>query len=191
MRTAHNSLDPLDLSHAGDLVNFYSDPAQRHRGISALGIPKAGSGVVVAAPRADIPFFSQGLRDSGFPIMSVNLVEIGADWRRDISRLLDACLHSQQRHRSVVLLADFGGEVHYGQIYELESLLRSATREWDVRCITQYDAARFSEPIDVEALSRFGVVLFGSYYQDGTLARRSQRSQDASREQETADATGD
>jgi len=189
MRTSSNPQHPLDLAHAGDLLNFYSDPAQRHRGIAALGEPKSETGVVLAVPRADIPYFSQGLRESGLAIMRVNLVEITPDWRRGISHLLDACLHSQQGHRNVVLLADFGGEVHFGQIFELESLLRSATREWGLRCITQYDASRFSEPIDVDALARFGVVLFGSYYQDGTPARRNQRSQDASLEEETADAT--
>ena len=181
----------LDLAHAGDVINFYSGPGERQRGIAALGPPKPEAGVVLSVPRTDIPFFSQGLRDSGLAIVNVTLVEITPDWRRGISHLLDACLHSQQTHRNVVLLADFGGEVHYGQIFELESLLRSATREWGVRCISQYDARRFSEPIDVDALSRFGVVLFGSYYQDGTLARRNQRSHDEVREEETADATGD
>lgn len=191
MRTSSNP-HHFDLAGAGDLMNFYSGPGERRRGIAALGTPKGEAGVVVAAPRADIPFFSQELRDSGISIMSVNLVEITADWRRCISHLLDACLHSQQSHRCVALLADFGGEVHYGQIFELESLLRSATREWRLRCITQYDASRFSEPIDLDSLSRFGVVLFGSYYQGSALPRHSDRSGESAEEGETADAsTGD
>ena len=191
MRT---SSDPqhLDLASAGDLIHFYSNPLERRRGIGALGAAKSEAGVVLAVPRADIPFFSQGLRESGLAIMRVNLVEVTPDWRRGISHLLDACLHSQQAHLGVTLLADFGGEVHYGQIFELESLLRSATQEWNLRCITQYDASRFSEPIDVDALSRFGVVLFGSYYQGRALPRGRDRSSDVAREEENADAsTGD
>ncbi len=184
--TAHH----IDLVHTGDLIHFYSDGAERRRGLAALGAPCTEAGVVLAALRADIPFFSQHLRDSGFTIMNVNLVEVTADWRRGISHLLDACLHSQQAHRRVTLLADFGGEVHFGQVFELESLLRSATREWSLHCITQYDASRSSEPIDVDALSRFGVVLFGSYYQNA-LPRRNDRSRESAQEQETVDVTGD
>ncbi len=189
MRTSSNP-QQVDFAEIGNLINFYSDPAERHRGIAALGQPRAENGVVLAAPRADIPFLSQELRGAGLAIMNVNLVEITADWRRGISHLLDACLHAQQEHRYVTLLADFGGEVHFGQVFELESLLRSATREWSLRCITQYDAGRFSEPIDVDALSRFGVVLFGSYYQ-GALPRRQDRARESAQEQETVDATGD
>jgi hypothetical protein len=187
MRAMNNPQPPINLAEAGELINFYSEPGERRRGVAALGPAEAG--IVLAVPRADIPLFSKELQESGRAVMSVSLVEITSDWRRSMSHVLDACLHSQQTHRSVTLLTDFAGEVHYGQIFELESLLRSATREWAVRCITQYDASRFTEPIDVDALSRFGAVLFGNYYQGIALARRNHRSLVSSPEKETADAS--
>ena len=180
----------LDLVHAGDVINFYSDTAQRRRGLTALDLPHSACGLVLAAARSDIGFFSNELRDAGVSILNINLVEMTPDWRRGISHLLDACLHTQQTHRCVHLLADFGGQVHCGQIFELESLLRSATSEWKMRCVTQYDARQFSDAIDVDALSRFGVVLFGHYYQDGALPGRRQHHETAVSE-ETADISAD
>jgi hypothetical protein len=100
--------------------------------------------------------------------------------------MLDACLHTQQSHRSVQLLADFAGQVHAGAVPQLESLLRSATREWNVRCVTQYDARQFSEAIDVDALGRFGLVLFGNYYHNGRLPRRDDANRDEVCSEETA-----
>ena len=166
---------PLELAGSRDLINFYSDVSQRHRGITALDLSKSLAGLVLAAPRHDIEFFSDELRAAAVPRTAISIVEVTADWHRAIARILDACLHSQHRHRGTHLLADFGGEVHYGAIYQLESLLRSATREWNVRCITQYDARSFSEAIDVEALRRFGTVLFGHYYRSAEQPRRDSR----------------
>jgi hypothetical protein len=171
---------PLDLADSRDLINFYSNPQQRRRGIAALNIPMTPAGLVLAAPRADLGFFSQELRDGGVSVLDLNVVEITPDWHRCIARMLDACLHAQQRHAAVRLLADFGGDVHYGAIFQLESLLRSASREWKLRCFTQYDARAFSEAIDVDALSRFGTVLFGDYYrnQDGPARERRENNAD-------------
>lgn len=173
---------PLDLGDSRDLINFYSDPSQRLRGITALDPSISPAGLVLAAPRHDMEMFSNELRSSSAPITGITLVEVTPDWHRAIAQILDACLHSQQRHHYARLLADFGGEVHYGAIFQLESLLRSATREWNVRCITQYDARRFSEAIDVDALSRFGTVLFGDYYRSADEPRRDSRNQRSAEE---------
>ena len=179
----------LDLAGSGDLINFYSARRHRQRGLDALNLPNPSDRLILAAPRADVGYFSQELRQAGASILDVNLVEVTPDWHRCIAHMLDACLHAQQTHRSVHLLADFAGEVRAAAILQLESLLRSATREWKVRCITQYDARQFSDAIDVEALSRFGVVLFGDYYQRGGETRRSDRNDVG---EETMDvATGD
>jgi hypothetical protein len=160
-----------DLAPSGDLINFYSDPHQRHRGIAALNLPSAHHGLVVAAPRTDIGYLSEELRQAGVSIFNVDLVEVTPDWHRCIAHMLDACLHAQQKHAGIQLFADFAGHVHAPAIFQLESLLRSATREWKVRCVTQYDARRFSDAIDVDALSQFGVVLVGDYYQRGNSFR--------------------
>src|ERR1051326_8414536 len=160
---------PLNLADSGALINFYSDAAHRRRGIDALKLQKSSTGLVLATARTDVGYFSQELQLAGASILDVNLVEVTPDWHRCIAHMLDACLHTQQSHRSVQLLADFGGQVHAGAILQLESLLRSATREWKVRCVTQYDARQFSEAIDVDALSRFGLVLLGDYYRSGIL----------------------
>ena len=165
----------LDLADSRDLINFYSDPSQRRRGVTALDLCKVPTGLVLAAPRPDIGFFSGELRCAGVPIAGIHFVEVTPDWHRVITQVLDACLHLQQKYRAARLLADFGGEVHYGAIYQLESLLRSATREWGVRCTTQYDARKFSEAIDVDALSRLGTVLFGHYYRIADEPRRDSR----------------
>jgi hypothetical protein len=180
---------PFDLAGSTDVINFYSAPAQRRRAIAALGLPHSRAGLVLAAPRSDISFFSEELRLAGVPIIDVNLVEVTPDWHRAVGLILDACLHAQQRHRTVHLLADFGGNVHYGAIFQLESLLRSATREWNVRCITQYDARQFSEAIDVEALSRLATVLFGDYYRKQVQPRRD--SSHDQHDSETANISGD
>lgn len=172
----------LDPAGSGDLINFYTEPSHRRRGIAALDLPNPSAGLVLAAPRADLGCFSQELRQAGVSILDVNLVEVTPDWHRCIARMLDACLHGQQTHRSVCLLADFAGQVHAGAILQLESLLRSATREWKVRCITQYDARQISDAIDVEALGRFGMVLFGDYYQKPSSTARRETCEKRSEE---------
>lgn len=177
---------PLDLANYGDLLNFYAEPAHRRRGIAALNLPKSSAGLVLATPRTDVGYFSQELRLAGVSILDINLVEVTPDWHRCIAHMLDACLHTQQSHRSVQLLADFAGQVHAGAIPQLESLLRSATREWNVRCVTQYDARQFSEAIDVDALGRFGLVLFGNYYHSGRLRRPGDANRDEVHSEETA-----
>ena len=183
---------PLDLASSGDVINFYSDPQHRRRGLTALNLPKSPAGLVLAAARTDIGYFSQELRLAGVSIFDVNLVEVTPDWHRCIAHMLDACLHTQQSHRSVQLLADFAGNVHAGAIPQLESLLRSATREWNLRCVTQYDARQSSEAIDVDALSRFGLVLFGDYYHRGILPSRFNSKRADVRDEETARfSTGD
>lgn len=183
---------PLDLANSGDLINFYSHPGQRHRGLAALDPLKSRAALILAAPRSDIGYFSEELRLAGLSMVDVGLVEVTPDWHRCLARMLDACLHSQQWHRAVHLLADFAGQVHAGAIFQLESLLRSATREWNVRCVTQHDARQFSEAIDVESLRRFGTVLFGHYYRAGIPPARQSSARDDVRDEQTADAsTGD
>lgn len=190
LSTPPNSRRPLDRAGSGNLIHFYSNPWQRRRGITALNLPKSRAGLVLAAPRSDIGSFSEQLRLAGVSVLDVNVVEVTPDWHRCIARILDACLHTQQTRLAVHLLADFGDKVHVGAIFQLESLLRSATREWKVRCITQYDARQFSEAIDVEPLSRFGTVLFGHYYRNASRPGRQDSARQDVRE-ETADATAD
>jgi hypothetical protein len=182
----------LDLANSGDLINFYSDPQHRRRGLTALNLPKSSGGLVLATARTDVGYFSQELGLAGVSILDVNLVEVTPDWHRCIAHMLDACLHTQHSHRSVQLLADFAGHVHAGAIVQLESLLRSATREWKVRCVTQYDARQFSEAIDVDALGRFGPVLFGDYYHSGFQRSYGDSKRDEVRDEETVRfSTGD
>ncbi len=191
---SHSSLlssKALDLGRTDQVINFYYSDEERRRTLLALAPLPPGEGLVLATPRQELGFFSEPMRKRGIPIVDINLVEITTDWRRAISNMLDAMLHSLQSHRSVRLLADFDGSVHLPAIYELEALLRAASRDWRVPCVTQYDARIFTEAIDVPTLRRHAVVLIGSFYDRTVETSRNSSTEEAEDAFEPQDTAAD
>jgi hypothetical protein len=152
------------------LLNFYFSDTQRLRFLAA---PRNGA-LVIAAPAPDMDFFFAALRPLGADPQHLFFTAVTRDWHRSLAAIFDAVLHVQRQHTSVRVLADFAGEVHQAAVFELESLLGSGLREWNVACATQY-AARGLGAIDAVRLARFGTVLVGDYYhRKGTGAGKTQ-----------------
>lgn len=152
--------------HPGDhTIHFYFSPEQRLRFLPLLAEHRPGTRLVIAAPRQDFELLSECLRQEHVHSMNLTHVEVSPDWRRSLSTILDAVLLELQRGtQHVLLLADFDRVVPPWAAYRMESLLASELRGKRVSFITQYSAGNFREPLDVDHLRRFGLVVVADFY---------------------------
>ena len=73
-------------------------------------------------------------------------------------------LELQRGTRRVLLLVDFDRVLPPYAAYELESRLASELRGNRVSFITQYCAADYRDPLDVDLLRPFGLVVVADFY---------------------------
>lgn len=147
-------------------IHFYFGDEQRRRFLSLLtGENPRHSGLVLACKHDEASAFAEHFsRRHSVRGPTLTRVEITHDWHRNAARTVEATHHAVRDYGSARVLADFGAAVPQSAIHELESLLTTGLSGLDVSSVSQYDGTAMNHAIPIDALARFGQVVFSDFY---------------------------